>query len=80
MPWIRFELGKGAIEESEKDVYLRGRKKELENDTPLSENFAIFESVDEHNTGLTHENFHKGARRPEVEGREAPQHKEVNDD
>lgn len=48
MPWIRFELGKGAIEETEREVYLRGRKKDLENDTPMSEEFAIFVSVSEH--------------------------------
>lgn len=48
MPWIRFELGKGAIEETEKEVYLRGRKKDFVNDTPLSEEIAIFVSVNEH--------------------------------
>lgn len=26
MPWMRFEPGVGAVEESEREVYLRGRK------------------------------------------------------
>lgn len=48
MPWVRFEPGQGTVEETEMEVFLRGQKKVLENDTPLSGENAIFVSVSEH--------------------------------
>lgn len=48
MPWVRFEPGRGRVEETEQEVYSRGHKKVPENDTPVSEEIAIFDSVDEH--------------------------------
>lgn len=48
MPWVRFELGRGTVEETEEEVFLRGQKKVPENDTPPSEENAIFVSVSEH--------------------------------
>ncbi len=48
MPWIRFDLERGRVEETEQEVFLRGHKKVPENDTPVSEEIAIFDSVDEH--------------------------------
>lgn len=48
MPWVRFELGRGRVEETEEEVFWRGQKKVLENDTPLSGEIAIFVSVNNH--------------------------------
>lgn len=48
MPWVRFELGRGKVEETEEEVFLRGQKKVPENDTPPAEEIAIFVSVSEH--------------------------------
>ena len=48
MPWVRFKPGVGKVEETEQEVYSRGHKKVPENDTPLSEEIAIFDSVNEH--------------------------------
>lgn len=48
MPWVRFEPGRGRVEETEQEVFLRGQKKVPENDTPLSGEIAIFDSVNEH--------------------------------
>ena len=48
MPWVRFDIERGRVEETEQEVFLRGQKKVPENDTPLSEEIAIFVSVDEH--------------------------------
>jgi hypothetical protein len=48
MPWVRFDLERGRVEETEMEVFLRGHKKVPENDTPVSEEIAIFVSVDNH--------------------------------
>ena len=48
MPWVRFDLERGRVEETEQEVFLRGHKKVPENDTPVSEEIAIFDSVNEH--------------------------------
>lgn len=48
MPWVRFDLERGRVEETEREVFLRGHKKVSENDTPLSEEIAIFVSVNNH--------------------------------
>ena len=48
MPWVRFDLERGRVEETEQEVYSRGHKKVPENDTPLSDEIAIFVSVSEH--------------------------------
>ena len=48
MPWVRFDLERGRVEETEQEVFLRGQKKVPENDTPVSYEIAIFDSVNEH--------------------------------
>jgi len=48
MPWVRFEPGTGTVTETEREVFLRSLKKVSKNDTPLSSEIAIFDSVAEH--------------------------------
>ena len=60
MPWVRFEPGRGRVEETEMEVFLRGQKKVPENDTPPAEEIAIFVSVSEHT------NIKRGKDEPET--------------
>lgn len=52
MPWVRFEPERGIVEETEREVFLRAQKKVPKNDTPLSNEIAIFSSVNLHTDNL----------------------------
>lgn len=42
MPWVRFEVGKGCVEETSEDVFLRGQKMDPYGNTPHKKEIAIF--------------------------------------
>ena len=42
MPWVRFDLERGRVEETEREVFLRGQKLDPGGNTPLEQEIAIF--------------------------------------